>query len=322
MNYKDYNDLSVDIRKHISRLQENEFDLIVGLPRSGLTPANMIALYLNIHCTDLNSFISNTELKTGRTRKNKNSTLRFPQDAISILLVDDSIYSGDSLVTDLGLIPLELHSKIKTCAVYSSAKVRKDVDFYLEYLPQPRVFEWNIFHHPILAVSCLDIDGVLCEDPTKEQNDDGPEYLNFILNAAPLFIPTGKIFALVTSRLEKYRKDTEIWLKKYNVEYEHLIMLDLPNKEERQRLGVHGKHKASFYKKSEAKLFIESEYNQSVEIAKIVGKPVYCVDENKMLSGGATYKLKNKARHSIFFNKFKLLMPRGIKQQLKKIMFN
>jgi hypothetical protein len=39
-----------------------------------------------------------------------------------------------------------------------------------------------------------------------------------------------------------------------------LIMLDLPSKEEIQRLGNHGKHKARYNKKSRCSLFIESEY--------------------------------------------------------------
>jgi uncharacterized HAD superfamily protein/adenine/guanine phosphoribosyltransferase-like PRPP-binding protein len=295
MNYKSYNELSQDIRKHLPRLHEYNFDLIVGLPRSGLTPANIISLYLNVHCTDLNSLINNIELKTGRTRKSNNTILKYAQDAKTILLVDDSICTGGSLESDLRLIPSELRSRIKTCAIYSSKKERYDVDLYLEHIAMPRVFEWNIFHHPILDAACLDIDGVLCEDPTKEQNDDGEQYVKFILNASPLFIPSAKVFALVTSRLEKYRKHTETWLNKYNVEYEHLIMLNLPSKEERQRLGVHAKHKAKFYKKSDAVLFIESEYNQSVEITNITNKPVYCVDENIMLCSGV-HQFKRKTK--------------------------
>jgi uncharacterized HAD superfamily protein len=83
----------------------------------------------------------------------------------------------------------------------------------------PRVVEWNIFHNSIISNSCLDIYDVLCKDLTKEENDDGEKYIDFILNAYPLFIPTGKIFILVTSLLEKYRKETEVWVNKRNIEY-------------------------------------------------------------------------------------------------------
>jgi hypothetical protein len=66
MEYK-----GVDIKKGLPTLHTYSFDLIAGLPRSGMNPAYMSALYLNINCTDLNSFINNTPLKIGGTRKSR-----------------------------------------------------------------------------------------------------------------------------------------------------------------------------------------------------------------------------------------------------------
>ncbi|MEZ9627136.1 phosphoribosyltransferase family protein [Aliivibrio fischeri] len=318
MNYKSYSDLSCDIRKHLPNIQAKGFDLVVGLPRSGLTPANMIALYMNVACTDFDSFINDRKLKKGKTRKSK-TDIEYPHDAKNILLVDDSIRSGSSLQSDLLLIPESLRSKVTTCAIYSSSPKRDDVDMFLEVVPMPRVFEWNLFHHVITTEACFDIDGVLCVDPTKEQNDDGEKYIDFILNAEPLFIPTNKVYALVTSRLEKYRKETEIWLNKHNIEYEYLIMLDLPNKEERQKLGAHGSHKAKYYKSTNARLFIESEYKQSVEILNITNKPVFCVDENLMLTPGKSYFIKNKVK-STFLKKLVKLIPTPVKKKIKLIL--
>jgi uncharacterized HAD superfamily protein len=62
----------------------------------------------------------------------------------------------------------------------------------------------------------------------------GEKYINFLLNS-PLFIPGSKIGTIVTSRLEKYRKETETWLAANNIKYNDLVMLDLPNMEARQR---------------------------------------------------------------------------------------
>ncbi|MGN2615681.1 phosphoribosyltransferase family protein [Aliivibrio fischeri] len=315
MNYKSYKDLSDDIRNNLSKIHACNVDLVVGLPRSGLTPANMIALYLNVACTDFDSFINDRKLKKGKTRKSK-TNIEYPHDAKNILLVDDSIRSGSSLHSDLLLIPENLRSKVTTCAIYSSLSKRDDVDMFLEVVPIPRVFEWNLFHHSITSKACFDIDGVLCVYPTKEQNDDGEKYIDFILNAEPLFIPTNKVHALVTSRLEKYRKETEIWLNKHNIEYEHLIMLDLPNKEERQKLGVHGFHKAKYYKSTNTSLFVESEYNQSVEILNITNKPVFCVDENIMLRPGQSYFIKKKVKDT-FFKSIINLIPLSIKRKIK-----
>ncbi len=40
----------------------------------------------------------------------------------------------------------------------------------MEVIDRPRIFEWNVLHHPgILKDACLDIDGVLCHDPSHEQ---------------------------------------------------------------------------------------------------------------------------------------------------------
>ncbi|TJV06772.1 MAG: phosphoribosyltransferase, partial [Mesorhizobium sp.] len=41
-----------------------------------------------------------------------------------------------------------------------------------------------------------------------------------------------------------------------------------------------GSFKAEFYRKSDAILFIESEHEQALKIAKLSGKPVLCVETN------------------------------------------
>jgi uncharacterized HAD superfamily protein len=174
-----------------------------------------------------------------------------------------------------------------------------------------------MFHHPLLTVSCLDIDGVLCQDPSEKQNDDGPLYKEFLLNAPPLFLPTLKVNALVTSRLEKYREQTETWLKKHNIKYDKLIMLNLRNKEERQKLAIHAKHKAEFYLASKCELFIESDYNQSIEIANLTGKAVYCVDMNVMLKANMKQVIKQNSKRQIKALAVKLL-PQKLVVFLKK----
>jgi uncharacterized HAD superfamily protein len=70
-------------------------------------------------------------------------------------------------------------------------------------------------HGHLLKYCCVDIDGVLCLDPTDCQNDDGAAYEKFLEEAVPMLAPTRPIGALVTSRLEKYRGLTEKWLAKH-----------------------------------------------------------------------------------------------------------
>ncbi len=173
-------------------------------------------------------------------------------------------------------------------AVYYDSFIKPDlfnkcVDVVFQECPCPRAFQWNILTHPaILPNACVDIDGVVCEDPSEEENDDGKNYIEFLNKAKPrLSIPNNvRISCFVTSRLEKYRKYTENWLKKY-FDYGELVMLDLPSKEERLRLNAHASFKASVFSTRQELYFIESNLNQAIEIKNKTGKLVFCT-ENMM----------------------------------------
>ena len=146
-----------------------------------------------------------------------------------------------------------------------------------------RVFQWNYLNHVFLKEAAFDIDGVLCVDPTREENDDGPKYKNFILNARPLFIPKHKIPYIITSRLEQYRPETEEWLRKNNVQYDHLIMLSGYTAEERRKLNLHARFKAAQYSRlPDIGLFIESDRNQAEEIARLTGKLCFCASTDEL----------------------------------------
>ena len=294
MKYKTYSDLSVDIKNNIHKINHQQFDLIVGIPRSGMVPSYMISLLLNVHCIDLPSFIRNEKLSKGITRDIAANEVVYAHDAKKILLVDDSVLSGKSMKNALSQIPEKYKGTITTITVYCCTQKHDDVDIIFTQVEPPRVFEWNIFHHPIVGNSCFDIDGVLCYDPTEEQNDDGGKYIDFILNAKPRFIPTVNIDVLVTNRLEKYRKQTETWLAKHNVKFNSLIMLDLESKDDRLSQVDYFAHKADFYKSSRATLFVESDINQAIEISNRSNKFVFCVDENLMVCPGGLKRYKNK----------------------------
>ncbi|TKD35813.1 phosphoribosyltransferase [Azotobacter chroococcum] len=286
MNFISYADLSEDIRKNMHKLHGREIDLVVGIPRSGMIPAYMIALYLNVNCLDLASLCRNEKPVNGRTRKTSNN-LAHAWDAKKILLVDDSIMSGISMRSAVKQLPDELVEKLIKMAVYSASTTPREVDIYFEHVACPRVFEWNIYHHDVLAGSCSDIDGTLCVNPTKGQSEDDGKYMHFLTNAKPLNLPSRKIHSLISSRLEKYRKETETWLKEHNIKYEHLIMLDLPSNRHRESHKIYANHKAEHYNKSKLDFFFESEPDQALAIAKATSKPVYCSGNNRVYQSSA-----------------------------------
>jgi uncharacterized HAD superfamily protein/hypoxanthine phosphoribosyltransferase len=278
MYYRNITDLNQIILKRLSILPR-DFDLIVGIPRSGMMPANLLAFYLNKPYTDIHSFMNGHIYKAG-ARGQFFDIKEFKK----ILVVDDSIASGKAIVEAReNLKNFEVDFSISYCAIYIVPGKEKMVDYYFEKIPLPRYFQWNILNHTTLKKACFDIDGVLCIDPTDEQNDDGPKYIDFILNAPPLFIPGSEIGTLVTSRLEKYRKETETWLTKNKIKYNDLVMLDLPNKEARQKANSHAVHKANTYKDSKYVLFIESSLSQAIEINRITKKPVFCTENFEMI---------------------------------------
>ena len=57
MNYRNIRDLNNIILKKLSIIPR-DFDLIVGVPRSGMLPANLLSLYLNRPYTDIHSFMT------------------------------------------------------------------------------------------------------------------------------------------------------------------------------------------------------------------------------------------------------------------------
>ncbi|MFI0491537.1 phosphoribosyltransferase [Flavobacterium sp.] len=313
MNYRNITDLNNIILKRLNIIPR-DFDLIVGVPRSGMLPANLLSLYLNKPYTDIHSFLNGHIYKAG-ARSQFFDISEFKK----ILVVDDSIASGSAMIeVKESLKHLESKFDIKYCAVYIIPGKEKMVDYFFEIVPLPRYFQWNILNHTTLEKACFDIDGVLCADPLPEQNDDGPKYIDFILNAPPLFIPGSKIGTIVTSRLEKYRKETETWLQANNIKYNDLVMLDLPNMEARQRANNHGDHKAKAYMTKPYVLFVESEYHQAVEINRLSKKPVLCTENFEMIfeSESLLYNLKS-GKHFPFLRKYALKVRDKIRK-LKK----
>ena len=242
MNYRTYADMALHIKQILPKI--SDVDLIVGIPRSGMVPAYMIGAFLNRYVCSLDEFVSGIAYSKG-IRSVRERTVK------KVLVVDDSVNDGLAMRrAKERLQGKEKEFELVYMAVYAVEKATGLVDVYADICPQPRFFQWNYMYHPgLLPQACLDIDGVLCVDPTAEENDDGEKYRQFILNARPLFVPNDKVKALVTSRLEKYRPETERWLAENGVKYEKLYMLDLPSREERIRRGAHASFKAGIYKK-------------------------------------------------------------------------
>ncbi len=309
MNYKSYCDLAADVLTAAHKIP-GDIDLIVGVPRSGLLAASVLGLNLNRRICDLQSFLNNGLVANGKTRSPTGFSFDRVHDARSVLIVDDSIATGSSLdQVRAEVAGCEYKGKVLYMAVYATDEFKDDLDCFAEVVPLPRIFQWNLFHRVEAEYYCVDIDGVLCFDPSKQQNDDSKSYRDFLLNATPLARPTYPIGHLVTSRLEKYRAETEAWLHQRSIKYGHLHMLDLKSAEERRRQRIHASFKADIYSKLlSTVLFVESEANQAHEICMRSGKPVLDYGNQKLVHPGFGLSLimqKNRKMSARITNKIR-----------------
>lgn len=278
INFRSVEDLNQLIKNKLHLIPN--VDCVVGVPRSGMLPATLIALYLGkpLGTTETlgkYSFDTTRRIVFGLGRE-----IPAPYRT-KILVVDDSCFTGYAINKIKEQCSRHLDMDFIYCAIYVTESSKNMVDFYFDVVEQWRLWEWNIMDHLILESSCVDLDGVLCIDPTSEQNDDSENYLKFLATASPKFIPKHKIKAIVTCRLEKYREQTERWLKNHGVNYGSLYMMNVPDKATRQRLGQYGKYKSEIYNQTGAVLFIESNPNEAEEIYKLTNKPVYCLGNGR-----------------------------------------
>ncbi len=248
MNFVSFKQLHEDVRVFAAQLPE--VDMIIGIPRSGLLIANLIALQKNIPLGVVDSNKGYLHLKGGLR-----DTL---QDKARLLVVDDSVASGTSMENARKMM-VGIPAAIGYAGMYIQESARGLVDYYYKVVEQPRIFEWNFMHSGALEEACVDIDGVLC--PDGDGSYDGPAW----------HVPRYTIHSIVTGRQESRREHTEKWLKNNGIKFRYLMM--------RPDNSVSCEaFKAKYYKASDTKVFIESALNQAEHIRDFAQKPVLCTD--------------------------------------------
>jgi len=272
--YISYKELANDIVAWSQQLPR-DIDVFIGIARSGIIPATMLALHRNVRLSTVEDFRDGHIFRGG---------LRDQHEIIKkVMVIDDSLLSGRSLTNASEKLQHIKHIKILYGVVYLQPGIDGNW-FHYKKVPTPRIFEWNWLHHFWLGRTCMDIDGVLCRDPTREENDDGIRYRKFLHTVQPHYIPTVEVHTLVTSRLEIYRRDTMRWLHRYRVRYKHLIMHPANSAKERRRLDDHAKRKAQVYNEPKYQLFVESSHKQAEVIHAQTRKPVLCTDTGYFFS--------------------------------------
>ena len=317
INYRNVASLNRDVWAWLQKLPK-DIELIVGIPRSGLLVANLLSLYMDIPLTDVEGLLEGRMIQTGPRHKGTD-----PRELLSsrrkVLVVDDSVWSGNQMSAVRTMIEnAKMRHHILYGAVYVKPGSQNVVDYFCELLPTPRFFEWNVFNRGGMGSFCVDIDGILCRDPTQEENDDGEMYKRFLRDVEPWIVPNRTVGWLVTCRIEKYRGLTEEWLAKHGIRYEHLIMMDMPDKETRVKSKSHAKYKAEVYKATGARFFIESSLCQATEIVMRTGKDVLCMETGDIVSPSFLNRNYHRFR---YFGKLLLENPKEVFRILRRHLY-
>tara|TARA_B100000287_G_scaffold397318_1_gene413778 strand:- start:21534 stop:22496 length:963 start_codon:yes stop_codon:yes gene_type:complete len=251
---------------------------IVGIPRSGMLPASMIAMWLNLPLYFLDPQ-NNLLPMSAATKFGGIRMLDYKDSNGKLLVVDDTIYAG----TAMNNIKSRLNEDAYFCSVYLRPASELKPDFYARELNPPHLLEWNLFNCVYIEHALLDFDGILSPNVPYEICIDEERYIEYIKNVKPFphRIPKTRCKGIVTARLEKYRDITEWWLEKYGVNYGFLKMYPTEDEDKRDKNHVEeaSTFKAKIFSQSDAKFFIESEIAEAVRIRKKSGKFVICPQE-------------------------------------------
>lgn len=245
-------------------------DAVVGVARSGLIPAALIAAERHV---PLFSASRCHVVPVGAGFRLQDSP-----PIKDVLIVDDTACAGRQMAgVRLWVAALFPSARIWTAVIYATPRARKTgvFDLVAVELDSPHYLEWNFFNSSLTCKAAMDFDGILCQDCPAPYDDDAEHYANFLANVPPKHLPRREpVGAIVTGRLEKYRPETEAWLAHWGVRCNCLIMGPWPTPAARS--GRIAAWKGDVYRQLPHSLFVESDPRQVAVIATVARKPVLC----------------------------------------------
>jgi phosphoribosyl transferase-like protein len=242
---------------------------IVGIPRSGMIPASIIAAHLHLPLWELT--------ESGHFRRLTGGSRGFIVPSGPTVVIDDTVYGGGSMRRARDSLRGQ---PANFAAVYVRPDRAGEVDVYARTLDhRSHLLEWNFFNNHGLAAGGLafDFDGILCHDPPLADADGGAgleRYRQWLIEARPLWLPRAQpVRLIVTARLERFRAETERWLARWNVRFERLEMCPARCASDRGDVAA---WKAQHYRESATAFFVESDPGQAARIHELTGKQVIC----------------------------------------------
>lgn len=257
---------------------------VCAVPRSGMLAASVIATHMHLPLWSLDG---------GRPRQlghggRGGSLVADPSGPL--LVVDDTVYRGGAMSRSRDRMK---GKPALFAAVYVTPQRRQAVDFHARVLHGPHLLEWNFVNNwPFIGRAshkayrgglALDFDGILCFDPDVPDADAGPgldRYRQWMVDARPQWLPRMlPVPLIVTARLERWRAETEEWLRRWRVQWKQLVMHPADRASARGDVAA---WKAGHFKRSACGFFAESDPRQAERIFQIAGRPVICPRAGKV----------------------------------------
>lgn len=248
----------------------NKFDVIIGIPRSGLMIANILAIKFGRPLSTPNAFVQGEVWQSLHVEK--------PKVRNVLLVEDDVIYGKQIQKAYKQLKDFDPSLEVEKASLFVTSKAKKLLNYHYMIKNPPLIYEWTLLTNMAgLGALVVDMDGVLCKNPSS---DDLKNLAEWYAKAKPHMIPRYTVEAIVTARIEKYRIQTEDWLAKHNVKYNRLYMMNCSPVSSNEVI----KHKVDVIRRVNPFWFWESSLAEATQIWKKTKVPMLCVDKMVMLS--------------------------------------
>jgi hypoxanthine phosphoribosyltransferase len=278
MHYRSIADLNETVYRNLGRLP-SDIDLIVGIPRSGLLAANVISLALNVPLAELEGFMSGRVIASGNTRRYAKLDRGITKGQ-RVLVVDDSLRTGNAIRQAAEqLAPFARDFEFLFCVAYGVRLNEPGVDVVLEAVPQPRVFQWNLFHHVFLESSCVALEGVILPPIAADQESYSAAADLTDSDLRRVIVPTKPVGHLISLRHPRHRPQIEQRLRQLGIKYHHLHF------RQPQEADDGSCFKSTvFASQRDAILMIEPSDDDAVRIVRNTGKPTLSLQSQEVFS--------------------------------------
>ena len=279
--FKKSSDIAQDCIDHLlPKIKDLQIAGVVGIPRSGMLVAPIVATLLNKALYTISNGeiqVCNYSSSFGGKRMN-----HYKESGGKLLFLDDTAYTGKEMRNIRAKYPNNIYS-----VMYLNPSAEKYVDIFGMYLNSPHYLDWHFFNSNFPESTVFDLDGIFCPDVPIEKAENEilyKKYINEVGTIAHRIPNLHPCLSIATARLEKYRGVTESWLKRNGIKYGSLYMYQ-GTKEERDSNFYKNvsEYKTSIFINSDARIFIESDDLLARQIAiKSKGKKVVCPDSGKV----------------------------------------